>query len=145
MAYGLKACSCHPLTQRGELHSHTLQLNFLSSDWIFSKYGECIENVYCTPRTALRLHEVLLVRDRTHVRHIDWHEEMILFFCRIWIRLINLHFLLPRKCDKTMNLPEFDACPMRSALRASGNERIKIQCTCIGFVFFHSIKKMRIY
>ena len=34
---------------------HTLQLNFLLSDWLFSKYAECIENVHCTPRTAPRL------------------------------------------------------------------------------------------
>ena len=34
---------------------HTLQLNFLLSDWLFSKYAECIENVHCTPRTACRL------------------------------------------------------------------------------------------
>ena len=42
---------------------HTLQLNFLFSDWL-SKYAECIENVHCTPRTAPRLPKVLLVRDR---------------------------------------------------------------------------------
>ena len=29
---------------------HTLQLNFLLTDWLFSKYAECIENVHCTPR-----------------------------------------------------------------------------------------------
>ena len=40
---------------------HTLQLNFLLSDWLFSKYAECIENAHCTPRTASRLREVLLV------------------------------------------------------------------------------------
>ena len=34
---------------------HTLQLNFLFSDWLLSKYAECIENVHCTPRTAPRL------------------------------------------------------------------------------------------
>ena len=34
---------------------HTLQLNFLFSDWLFSKYAECIENVHCTLRTAPRL------------------------------------------------------------------------------------------
>ena len=49
---------------------HTLQLNFLFSDWFFSKYAECIENVHCTPRTAPRLREVLLVRDRERERHI---------------------------------------------------------------------------
>ena len=43
-----------------------------------------------------------------------------------------------------MHLPEFDACPMHSALRASGTGRIKIQCACIGFVLFHSKKYMRI-
>ena len=31
---------------------HTLQLNFLVYDWLFSKYAECIENIHCTPRTA---------------------------------------------------------------------------------------------
>ena len=31
---------------------HTLQLNFLFSDWLSSKYAECIENVYCTLRTC---------------------------------------------------------------------------------------------
>ena len=51
---------------------HTLQLNFLLSDWLFSKYAECIENVHCTPRTAPRLREVLLVRDLARERHIDW-------------------------------------------------------------------------
>ena len=32
-----------------------------------------------------------------------------------------------------MHLPEFDACPVHSALRALGIGRIKIQCPCIGF------------
>ena len=50
---------------------HTLQLNFLFSDWLFSKYEKCIENVHCTPLTAPKLHEVLLVRDRGRDRHID--------------------------------------------------------------------------
>ena len=31
---------------------HTRQLNFLFSDWLFSKYAERMENVHCTPRTA---------------------------------------------------------------------------------------------
>ena len=39
-----------------------------------------------------------------------------------------------------MHLPEFDACPMKSALQALGIGRIKIQCACIGFVLFHSEK-----
>ena len=26
---------------------HTLQLNFLFSDWLFNKYAECFENVHC--------------------------------------------------------------------------------------------------
>ena len=51
---------------------HTLQLDFLFSDWLFSKYAECIENVYCTPQTAPRLHEVLLVCDPACERHIHW-------------------------------------------------------------------------
>ena len=34
---------------------HTLQLNVLFSDWLFSKHAQCIENVHCTPRTAPRL------------------------------------------------------------------------------------------
>ena len=47
-------------------------MNFLFSDRLFSKYAECIENVHCTPRTAPRLREVLLVRDRRErERHID--------------------------------------------------------------------------
>ena len=61
------------IMQKSELlYIHTLQLNILFSDWLFSKYAECIENVHCTPRTAPRLREVLLVRDRTPERHIDW-------------------------------------------------------------------------
>ena len=44
-----------------------------------------------------------------------------------------------------MHLPEFDACPMHSALRASGIGRIKIQCACIEHVLFHSKEEMRIY
>ena len=51
---------------------HTLQLNFLFSDWLFRKYVECIKSVQNTPRTAPRLREVLLVRDRVRERHIDW-------------------------------------------------------------------------
>ena len=39
-----------------------------------------------------------------------------------------------------MHLPEFDACPMHSALQASGIGRIKIQGPCTGFVLFHSKK-----
>ena len=41
------------------------------SDWLFSKYAECIENVHCTLRTAPRLREMLLVRDLARERHID--------------------------------------------------------------------------
>ena len=105
---------------------HTLQLNFLSSDWLFSKYAECIENVHCTPRTAPRLRPdcamcfwcVIACANVTstdpffslgkvvNILHVQWHfktilfiifhehEQMILFFCRVWIRLINLHLLL---------------------------------------------------
>ena len=40
-----------------------------------------------------------------------------------------------------MHLSEFDTCPMHSALQASGIGRIKIQCTCIGFVLFHAKSK----
>ena len=54
---------------RGRIH--TLQFNFLFSDWLFSKYAECIEYVYCTPRTTPRLRELLLVSDRALERHID--------------------------------------------------------------------------
>ena len=55
---------------------HTLELNFLFSDWLFSKYAECIENVHCTPRTVPqtvpRLCEVLLVCALiARERHID--------------------------------------------------------------------------
>ena len=32
----------------------TRQLNFLFSDWLFSKCAECIENVHCTPCFVLR-------------------------------------------------------------------------------------------
>ena len=45
---------------------------------------------------------------------------MILFFCRVWIRLINLHLLCSWNKTNPMHLPEFDACPMHWALRASG-------------------------
>ena len=44
-----------------------------------------------------------------------------------------------------MHLPEFDACPMQSALQASGIGRIKIQCARIEFVLFHLKKWMLIY
>ena len=39
-----------------------------------------------------------------------------------------------------MHLPEFDAFPVHSAVRASGIGSIKIQCTYIEFVLFHSKK-----
>ena len=41
--------------------------------------------------------------------------------------------------------PECDACPMHSAVRASGTGHIKIQFAYIGFVSFHSQKSMRAY
>ena len=50
---------------------HTRLLNFSFSDWFFSKYAEYIENVHCTPRTAARQREVLLVHDRAREHHID--------------------------------------------------------------------------
>ena len=53
-----------PIVKFALISIHTLQLNFLFSDWLFSKYAECIENVHCASRTAPRLHEVLFVRDR---------------------------------------------------------------------------------
>ena len=46
---------------------HTLQLNFLFSDWLLSKNTECIENVYCTLRTVPRCFCVI-----QRERHIDW-------------------------------------------------------------------------
>ena len=105
---------------------HTLQLNFWFSDWLFSKYAECIENVHCTPRSAPRLRSdcamcfwCVIARANVtstnpffslgkvfNILHVYWHfktilfiifhecEQMILFFCRVWIRLINLHLLL---------------------------------------------------
>ena len=39
-----------------------------------------------------------------------------------------------------MHLPEFDACPTHSALRALGIGRIKIQWVRIKYVLFHSKK-----
>ena len=107
---------------------HTLQLNFLFPDWLFSKYAESIENVHCIQRTAPRPRKVLLVRDNTrlistdpffslgkvvNILYVKWHfksilfiifhenEQMILFFCRVWIRLINLHLLMLVKMDKS--------------------------------------------
>ena len=50
---------------------HTLQFSFSFSDWFFSKYTQCIENVHCTPRMAPRLRGVLMVCDRVCDRHID--------------------------------------------------------------------------
>ena len=105
--------------------------------------------IFAWARTAPRQREVLVVRDPALERHIDcsiffhWvklliffmfsdilkafylyffheHEQVILFFCCVW------------------KLPEFDACPMHSALRASGIGWIKVQCACIGFVLHHS-------
>ena len=63
------------------------------------------------------------------------HEWMILVLCRVWIRLICIYFCSWNKTNP-MHLPEFDACPMHSALRASCIGLIKIQCACIGFVYF---------
>ena len=72
---GLKRWGKHPTepcaASQSLINIHTLQLNVLFSDRLFSKYAECIENVHCTPRTARRLREVLLVCDRTCERHID--------------------------------------------------------------------------
>ena len=57
------ATSDPALSQEGKLMDiYTLQLNFLSSDWFFSKYSEY--NVQCTPRTTPRLREVILLHDR---------------------------------------------------------------------------------
>ena len=39
----------------------------LFSDFLFSKYTECKP---CTPRTAIRLRDVFLVRDRTREHRI---------------------------------------------------------------------------
>ena len=64
---------------------HTLQVDFLFSDWLFSEYAESIENVHCTPRTAPRLRDVLLVRDCARDCHIDrsiffhWVKVLIFF------------------------------------------------------------------
>ena len=41
------------------IHFCTFQLDFLFSDWLFSKYTECIENVHGTQCTASKLREVL--------------------------------------------------------------------------------------
>ena len=45
------------------MHTHTLLFNFLVYDWLASEYAECIENVQCALRTALRLRMVLLLVD----------------------------------------------------------------------------------
>ena len=112
---------------------HTRQLNFSFSDWLFSKYAECIENVHCTPRTAnglrpdcTRCFWCVIARANVtstdpffslgkvfNILHVLWHfnailfiilhehEQIILFFCHVWIRLINLHLLLLVKKDKS--------------------------------------------
>ena len=54
-----------------KLYDRRIQLNLLFSDWIFSNYMECIENVQCTPCTAHRLQEVLLLPDCVNDSHID--------------------------------------------------------------------------
>ena len=64
---------------------HTLQLiSFLFSDWFFSKYVACIENVHCTPHPASSLRKVLLLCDRAHDCNIDWSifhwVTLIIFF-----------------------------------------------------------------
>ena len=99
------------------------------SEWLLSKYEECIEIIHCTPRIALWSRKMLLVRDRTRDRHIDWSicywvkpliffhvlwhskailfiyfhkfEQMILFFYRIWIRSIHVEVLLLEKRFKS--------------------------------------------
>ena len=67
---------CFKLTVLGKMKlkyskAQAHQLNFLFFDWLFSKYAESIENVHCTPSTAPRLREELLVRDCERERHID--------------------------------------------------------------------------
>ena len=59
---------------------------------------------------------------------------MILFFCRVWIRLINLQFYF-FEWNKTnpMQLPEVDACPMHSALRASALDASKFNALDLSY------------
>ena len=100
---------------------HTLQLNFLFSDWFFRNTRSVLKM-----STALRVLRTDCARcfwcviTRVNVTSTDpffhwvnWliffmlsgilshfiydfhkHKHMILFFCRVWIRLINLHLLL---------------------------------------------------
>ena len=54
------------------LNIHTLQLGYLLSDWLFSKYAECMENVQCTPEYCA--HTAWGAIGKWHVcdRHIVW-------------------------------------------------------------------------
>ena len=163
MGAGMKTHYRDPSTHR-PTWIHTLQLNFLFSDWLFtcSKYWKCQQHsVYCA-QTARGAFGAWLCAWTSHwlIHFFHWVKLLIffmfsdilrpfyleffmnmsnwfLFFCHVWIRLINLHLLLLGKCDKSMHLLEFDACPMYSTLRASGIGCITSLCVCIGFVSFH--------
>ena len=52
------------------LSIHTLQLDFLFSDWFCFKYAECIENAKCTVYFAQTARGAF-VRDRRYDHHID--------------------------------------------------------------------------
>ena len=91
---------------------HTLQLNFLFSDLLFSKYVDCIKNVHCTPRTTSSLREVLLVRDRMCERHIDWSiffhwVKLLIFFMfssilnHIISYIISIFISIPKQTSKS--------------------------------------------
>ena len=112
------------------VYIHTLQLNFLISDWLFRKYSECIENVQCTLRTdyarcSCCMTVCVIVKSTDSFFH--WVKLSIffmfsgilkpfyLFFVQTWGN--DFVFLL---CMNTVN----------TCVSLVAPEEIQIQCTC---------------
>ena len=83
-----------PVTQVWLKSIHALWLNFLFSDWFFSKY------VVCTPT----LHKVPLVRNRTRDHHIDrsifhWVKLLILLIFSGIFKLSHFIIFFTNMCE----------------------------------------------
>ena len=102
----------------------TLQLDFLFSDWLSSKYAECIENVHCILHLdCARCFWCVIVTLTDPFFHL---EKLLLFFmiCGILMHFIRYFF---HELDQMILF----FCGVRiSWVNLVARETLKIRCTC---------------
>ena len=152
MSYVEAVPVCIQHVQHGYIH--TLQLNFLFSEWLFSKYAECIENVHCAQaaRGAFGAWSRAWTSHRP-IHFFHWVELLIFFMFSGILRSFYLQFFTNMSkwfCFSVvyelglvwtfLNLMLVQCT--RAGPAGLGHWKHQIQCTCIGFVFNISLEKV---